>query len=115
MTDRDSLVLHDEPLFFQVIQTMPDADEADELLRRARQACLRERNDAERRKDGGRVHEVNRLITRINDEIHHVAAFREASRIRGAIIAVLGREAYEQVRSYLIATDTRRKAMGGGS
>lgn len=95
----DGLVIRDETLFFQIVQTTPDLKEAIDLLRRAKTAVLRLKHAAVKRGDGHEDQRLGATLTRINNEIHYQTRIEDATHMRRAADLVFGPGAWEKIIS----------------
>jgi len=95
--ENEALLFVDEDLFFNIVRTMPDTREADDILRRAKHSCLKEQGLRLKDGDTDAVHDINAKITKINDEIHYLSRQNSDALWRQAVKEVLTAEQYENL------------------
>lgn len=86
--------VYDETMFFNIVQTMPNAIEALDLCKRARQTAISDMQKL--RLDGLHKEAVNidGLITRLNDEIKYINRFLVSSSFEKACKEIVGHEMF---------------------
>ena len=97
----------DEDLFFRIIQTMPSEIEAVDLLRRAREWVLNEKDEASNKKE---KNELDRLLTRLNDEIKYQNQRINRINERAAVKELFGADALTELSDFMHAK--RMESMG---
>lgn len=107
--DESPMVLRDEAMFFNIIQTTPDDVEAEDMLRRARTAVLREKAQAVELGVTRADQSLSMLLTRLNDELHYLSERRNRVHWRDAVKALFGESGYRQCCDYLAAKDAEAR------
>lgn len=102
LVDDAHMVLRDEALFFQIVQTTPDFVEAEDLLRRAREAALREKAALVLKGNTKQDQALNVLVAKLNHEIAYYARAANRAEWQNAIEALWGKEGYHQALDWVM-------------
>jgi hypothetical protein len=81
--------------------------EAETELRARRLWAMTQKREAAKAGEGGRMADLDLLITRINDELHLISQAQNRANIRRAMREVLPPEMYEAVIVHVAAMDPR--------
>lgn len=94
--------LHDEELFFQIVQSTPDIIEAMDMCRRSVHAVRRKHAEANANGDSEVAFNCARTVERLRNEITYLGQIYDQTNFRKGLYAVLGREAVDAVELYLV-------------
>lgn len=97
---REMIALHDEELFFQIVQSTPDLIEAMDMCRRAVHAVRRVQLRAKADHDIEVDFNCARTVERLRNEITYIGMIYDQTQLRRGIKAVLGIDALIEVEKW---------------
>lgn len=104
------MALHDEEMFFEIVQTTPDIIEAMDMCRRSVHAVRRKQAQALADKDMLVNYNCARVVERLRNEITYLGQLYDATNIRKAVKSIFGIEGMQQVDEWCaMTTEMKRK------
>lgn len=97
--------LHDEELFFQIVQTTPDIIEAMDMCRRSVHAIRRKMVEALANKDTLVLQNCSRVVERLRNEITYLGQIYDRTHYRRAVFILFGPEAQAQIELWLVQNE----------
>ena len=97
--------LHDEELFFQIVQQTPDIIEAMDMCRRSVHAIRRKMVEALANNDNVVMQNCSRVVERLRNEITYLGQIYDRTHYRRAIFVLFGPEVQEQVELWLVQNE----------
>jgi len=95
------LATHDEPLFWDIVDTTPSILEAYDLLERGRTAIAREAETL----GGNEKQKAQNTLAAINARLKKMREQQELKRLQECVFDLFGHDAWMQLREYMIDTD----------
>lgn len=96
----DLMPLHDEELFFQIVQTTPDLIEAMDMCRRGVHAVRRVQMMAKAEGDAMIDFNCARVVERLRNEITYIGMIYDKVQVRRAVKDLFGLDALMQVDAW---------------
>lgn len=103
------LVFTDEAKFFEIVQTTSDLLEAEQMVRGAKHAVAKIKNDLLAKGDTRRDQSLSALLGKLQDEIHWISRQVTMNDWRDVVTELWGREGLDAIRIRLAAITASRK------